>query len=212
MKKKIIYFITIISFTCLGAKAQEDKIYGGFKVAPNYSLITDKADKWKSGIGYSIGYFEVAELTYKMNLQAEINYSVYSFNNEVLDGFDNNGNEKTTKKNKTHKSIEIPIMAKYRVSDQFAIGLGYQVSLRTKVKDETGSNDLFGSADNNDNEAFSLSSLFSPKHSTSGFFVDASYKSEKVICGLRLLQTNKQLIDETHKSINASFYVGFPLF
>ena len=76
--KKIIYISTLFILTLtVKVKAQDDVIYGGFKLAPNFSVITDKADKWSSGIGYSLGYFEVLELNYKMNLQAEINYSRY---------------------------------------------------------------------------------------------------------------------------------------
>lgn len=214
MKKKIIYItITFSLFLSFNTKAQEDKIYGGIKIAPNYSLITDKADKWKSGVGYSIGYFEVAELSNKINLQAEINYSKYSYSNEVSDGYDNSGNPKTTRKKKVYKTFEFPVMVKYRFNDQVAIGLGYQVSFRTKLKDETteSNNNPYGEFTTPDESVDPFSKLFSPKYSTSGFFVDASYKSEKVICGLRILQTNKQLLDDSHKSINASFYVGFPL-
>lgn len=195
MKQKIVYIITLISFiNCIDAKAQEDKIYGGFKIAPNYSIITDKADSWKSDVGYSIGYFEVLELNYKLNLQAEINFSKYSFN---IQGY-----------KKSYKSIEIPVAAKYRLTNQLALGIGYQVSLRTKLKDET--NPYSDYEDNSSTDV--LSKIFSPKQSTSGVFADVSFKNEKIICGLRFLQTNKQLIDNMHSSINTSFYVGIPLF
>ena len=213
--KKIIYISTLFILSLsLKLKAQDDVIYGGFKIAPNYSVITDKADKWTSGIGYSLGYFEVLELNYKMNLQAEINYSRYVLQNEIITGYDNAGNPTTTKKNKTYRSFEIPVMAKYRVNN-FAIGLGYQISFRTKLKDETNEyyvqNGNIQSAADEESEPLSLKSLFSPKYSTGGVFLDASFKSDKIIGGLRILQTNKALIDDTHRSLNASVYFGISL-
>jgi hypothetical protein len=69
MKKILTVILICASFTL---KAQ-DKIYGGLRIAPNFSLITDKSDDYKnvkSGVGYSFGYYEVLELSYKINLQA----------------------------------------------------------------------------------------------------------------------------------------------
>ena len=81
--KKIFFTVVTILLLNFYSKAQE-VIYGGLKASPNLSVFTSKApENVKSGIGYSIGYFEVLELGYKINLQAEINHNMISFVQDI---------------------------------------------------------------------------------------------------------------------------------
>lgn len=191
--KKIVYAFTIICFLISYNSQAQSNIYGGFKLAPNYSIITDKVENLKSGIGYSLGYFEVLELENKINLQAEINYTNNSFVSEQnLGGI----NRKTTTNN---NSVELPFMVKYRPNDNFSIGLGYQFSFfpsRSEKTKTTGQADV-----NNDGKG----------SKSNGLFLDANIKTNKTIIGFRVLKTSKSII-EPISSINASLYVGFALF
>lgn len=200
--KKILYIIAAISlFNSFSAKAQEDKIYGGFKVAPNFSIITDEVnDDWKTGIGYSIGYYEVLELANKLNLQAEILFDKTTFVQVLKD------EDISTKTTRTSSNLNIPIMAKYRLTNEFAIGLGYQFSadilmkpkLMEKVKD---SGPGYSSESKSESEGIK----------NNGFFFDASYTKGRSIFGLRLLSPKMKQIQD-YNTINASFYFGYQIF
>ena len=191
--KKIVFAITIFGLMICNNSQAQSKIYSGFKVAPNYSIITDKTDNLKSGIGYSIGYFEVLELENKINLQAEINYTNNSFVREINFG---GINSKTTINN---SSVELPLMIKYRPSDNFSFGVGYQFSFFPTKSEKTKTT---GEPDEN---------IDGKGIKTSGIFFDANVKTNKTIIGLRVIKTIKSVIEPIN-SINASFYVGFALF
>lgn len=190
---KILCTITFLGLMITNNGQAQNKIYGGVKISPNYSIITDKVDKLKSGIGYGFGYFEVLELENKINLQAEINYVNNTFISDQSSG--------TIKKTITtnNNSIEIPFMIKYRPSDNFSIGLGYHLSFIPSTSEKTKET---GMAD---------SKIDQDGIKSNGFFLDANAKTSKAIIGLRILKTNKSLIDPLN-SINASFYVGFAIF
>jgi hypothetical protein len=193
MKKILAVILICASFTL---KAQ-DKIYGGLRIAPNYSLITDKSELYKSvksGVGFSIGYYEVMELSYKINLQAEINYSNYSFKTDI-----DADPAKTNYKNTSYQSLELPISVKFRPNESFAFGVGYQFSFLPSLNDETGE---FGAVEG-------LGENGGVK--TSGFFLDLNGKSGKTIYGLRVTRFDNDLVG-TDKLLNFSAYVGIGLF
>lgn len=191
--KKIVYALTIIGLLISYISKAQSKIYGGLKLAPNYSIITDKVENLKSGIGYSIGYFEVLELENKINLQAEINFTNNSFIREINSG---GINSKTTINN---NSVELPFMIKYRPNDNFSIGFGYQFSFFPSISQK---NKTTGEPNEN---------LDGKGIKSNGLFLDANIKTKKTIIGLRVLKTSKSIIEPT-ESINASFYLGFALF
>lgn len=190
---KISYAIIIIGLLICNNSQAQSKIYSGFKVAPNYSIITDKTDNLKSGVGYSIGYFEVLELENKINLQAEINYTNNSF---IIDENFGTTNRKTTINN---NSVELPLMIKYRPSDNFSFGVGYQFSFFPSISEKTKTT---GQADEN---------IDGKGIKSNGVFLDANIKTNKTIIGLRVIKTSKSVIEPIN-SINASFYLGFALF
>ncbi len=206
MKKTINKFLAVmLILTISNTVKSQDIIYGGFKGGPNYSVLKDNGKYLKSGIGYSFGYFEVLELTYKMNLQAEINYSNQTFINEVSSGT-------SSYKNTQHfRSIEIPLLVKYRPNDQFSIGLGYQFSLKPKSKGKEKT--VFGTTtEESDYEENGINS--------NGLIFDASFKSGKTIVGLRVLSPTNTFasgidIDRNEiesKSTNGSLYFAISLF
>lgn len=192
MKKNILSLFLIIAF-CTGANAQ-DKIYGGLRLSPNYSFFNNKIDKVNSGLGYSIGYFEVIELSNKINLQAEINYNTYTFVDT---------RETKTTVTTRFSNLELPLMVKYRVSEGFAIGGGYQFSLLNKL---FSSQAVKFKVDGQD--PVTQDDLEGIK--TGGYFIDANLKSGGTLVGLRILQTSEVLYEK--KSMNVGLYVGFTLF
>jgi len=122
MKKIILTTLVYFCFINIQSIRAQDVIYGGFKLAPTYSVFTEKAaDGFNAEVGYSIGYFEVLELSNKINLQAEVNYSNYAYSSKP------SGTSTKTKYN--YNALEIPFMVKYRVAESFAVGVGYQFAL-----------------------------------------------------------------------------------
>jgi hypothetical protein len=193
--KKILCIIVLLVSISKFSHAQ-DNIYGGLKLSPNYSIFIDKAKDYSSGIGYSIGYFEVLELSYKLNLQAEVNYSQNSFIYKVSNG------SYSEKQTSNYNSVELPLMFKFRPSENFAIGIGYQFSFKSKGKIKTVTTDNGTSTELKE----TIDGI-----SSEGGFLDANFKSGKTIVGLRILKTNKNFI-EPYNSLNAAFYLGFGIF
>jgi hypothetical protein len=194
MKKLILSLI--LSVSVYAATNAQDIIYGGLKLSPNYSFFTEEFKKVSSGIGYSIGYFEVLELSNRINLQAELNYSSYAFVDNRVDDV------KTTTR---YNYLELPVMVKYRVSETFAIGAGYQLNLLNEVFKKGKVTSKF------DGEEESMDLSAEEIIGTNGFFVDANVKGGNNIFGLRVLSTNDPLF-EGKKSLNVALYVGFTLF
>lgn len=195
MKKILFLAITLVTANC--TLLAQDVIYGGFKIAPNLSVFTDKAPAdTKSGIGYGIGYYEVLELSYKVNLQAEVNYNMMSFVKEVKSGSNSN------KEVRAYRAIELPLMIKLRPSSNFSIGAGYQFSFRPKLK--TTKTDKTGSTTNE-------TTVESKGIKTSGFFLDMNGKVSKNIIGLRVLSPSEDF-NGGSKSLNVAAYFGITLF
>lgn len=110
--KKIFLFISLIS---LGVNAQEIK--GGIKFAPNMPTFSNDVDNSSSGkVGYSIGYYETMNFNESVQLQGEISYTHVSYESKYF------GPKSTYSSN----FLEIPLIVKYRATEDFAIGGGYQ--------------------------------------------------------------------------------------
>lgn len=196
MKKSILSLI--LSVSVYAATNAQDIIYGGLKLSPNYSFFTEEVKKVSSGIGYSIGYFEVLELSNRINLQAEINYSSYAFVDNSTE------NIKTTTR---YNYLELPVMVKYRVSETFAIGAGYQLNLLNQTfKKGKETTKIEGSSDDESRDLTAEEII-----GTNGFFIDANIKGGNNIFGLRVLSTNDPLF-ANKRSLNVALYVGFTLF
>lgn len=117
--KKILLFIGLVS---LGVNAQDIK--GGIRLAPNMPTFTNDVDNSSSGkIGYSFGYFETMNLNSSIALQGEISYTHVSYEAKGDSGFGEASSDKSTF---SSNFIEIPVLVKYRINEDFAIGGGFQ--------------------------------------------------------------------------------------
>ena len=225
---------------CTAANAQSI-IYGGFKANANYSLYNKALEGPKgtvyqrSGIGYGIGYYEVIELPNRINLQAEINLNTIAFSQKDTldaDGIDRPvpalpaGQKYNTKKiTDRYTNLELPLMIKYRVTDNLAIGVGYQFNIFNN-RFRKGTKKTVETQDKGDDIKKSEDIEIEDVRSTQGFIIDASFKSNNVIAGLRLLSADDPLSGEDVKynreiggspvirkaNLNVSLYVGITLF
>jgi hypothetical protein len=153
-------------------------------------------NKIGSGVGYSIGYFEVAELTSKINLQAEINYSAYAF-------VDNSVTKTTT--TTTLTNLELPIMVKYRIVDAFSIGAGYQFNI---LNQQFRTKSVFTEVEGFD----PVRNTDLPGSSSQGYFIDANFKTGSVLLGLRVLQNADDFYLPNKRSVNIGLYAAFAIF
>ena len=189
MKKYCILLLTMIVIT-YNSKAQ-DKIYSGFKLAPNFSLFSDETGDLKPTIGYGAGYFEVLELSNHINLQAELNYSLAKFSS------DDKSSGKTITTTYSVNTLDLPIMIKYRTDGGLAFGVGYQLGLKSTTHKKVDS----GTAESNPSD-----------NKNAGFLLDLSYStSNKNILGLRFLSPSNPQI-KSFNSTNLSIYYGLKLF
>ena len=190
MKKYCILLLTMVVIA-YNSKAQ-DKIYGGFKLAPNFSLFSDETGDLKPTIGYGAGYFEVLELSNHINLQAELNYSLAKFSSDVKIT-----SSKTVTTNYSVNTLDLPVMIKYRTDGGLAFGVGYQLGLKSTTHTQVGS----GTAESNPSD-----------NKNAGFLVDLSYSTaNKNIVGLRFLSPSNPQI-KSFNSTNLSIYYGLKLF
>ena len=219
MKKNILSSIILVAiFTTASA---QDNIYGGLRLSPNYTIFNNEvkvgSKTVNSGVGYGIGYYEVLELSNKINIQAELNYNTLSFKHDITDG----------SISYRYSNLDLPVMVKYRVNDKFAIGAGYQFNLL---------NSVIGSGTKITKFKSTKTNVESDGVKNQGFFVDANIKSGNNIFGIRILSTkftqgsgldNLDLFDSSEdfdtpslggspiideRAINVSLYVGFTLF
>jgi hypothetical protein len=117
--KKILLFIGLVT---LGVNAQDIK--GGIRLSPNMPTFSNDVKNSSSGkVGYSIGYFETMNLNSNIALQGEINYTNISYEAKGTDFFGVGSSDKSTYSN---NFFEIPVLVKYRVSEDFSIGGGLQ--------------------------------------------------------------------------------------
>lgn len=127
--KKILLLITLVS---LGVSAQD--IEGGIKFSINNPTFSDDVDNDSKGkIGYSVGYYETMNLNSHWALQGEIGYTHVSYDTTGYEdlNFDGDFADKDEKSTSTFSNnfIEVPLMAKYRITESFGIGVGHQFCL-----------------------------------------------------------------------------------
>jgi len=202
MKKNILLIALFGLFIGSKAKAQ-DIIYGGLKIAPNYSVFTEsvpESDKWKSGLGFGLGYYEVLELSNNINMQAELLINKNTFIKETTAG------NRTTKIKKSTTNFNLPIMVKYRGENGFSIGAGYQFGLgaimKSKLKTKTTVTENNKSTDSEEEE---------DGVANNGLLIDASVKQRNSTFGLRILVPSKEQIS-TYMPLNASLYFAYSIF
>lgn len=122
--KKLI-FLSLISVFLLSSCATVR--YGG-RLSLNYSTIAgDDTDNLDGKVGVDVGGVAELGVTDKFAVQPEVHYSQRGTKYSDSDGFDG-------KFNFTY--INVPVMAKFKVSDAFSIEAGPQVGLLLSAKDK----------------------------------------------------------------------------
>ena len=123
-------FLLLISLVSLGVSAQD--IEGGIKFSINNPTFSDDVDNDSKGkIGYSVGYYETMNLNSHWALQGEIGFTSISY--EAKDGGikvnEVTGAVTETTSTFSNSFIEVPLIAKYRITESFGIGVGHQFCL-----------------------------------------------------------------------------------
>jgi len=122
--KKII--LTVVVFTFGFVNAQEVKF--GAKAGLNFANLTGDIEDASMKIGFNLGGFAEIKVSDKFSVQPELLYSTQGAKNETSeDGF--------TSESKLNLSyLNIPIMAKYYVSEKFSLEAGPQIGFLLSAK------------------------------------------------------------------------------
>ena len=116
--KKLLLSLTLIFTSVTITNAQETKF--GIKGALNLATIT--AEDTEIKVGGAFGGFVEIKISDKFAIQPEITYSIQGANAKSVDaGFDVN-------------YINIPVMAKFFVTEKFSLELGPQIGFVTSAK------------------------------------------------------------------------------
>jgi hypothetical protein len=200
--KKIVLSAIVLITTVFSASSQE--IVGGFKISPNYGLVFDNNPTKDANneypvvgsLGMGVGYYERMNLNDKLELQAEVNYTMHNFNRKI---------SSTSSENNSFwqlSYLDIPVIAKSKLGDlSIGIGLMYRKPLSGIDKNEIVVNnkstitekDLEVSSDIN-------------------FILDFSYKINKMNLGLRLFSGKNNLLETGNPPIYSAFNFGIDLF
>lgn len=136
MKRIILSMVVCMVFGFSNAQSTKFGIKGGL----NVSGITGYAEDTKSLIGYHIGGFAEVKVSKKIAIQPEF---LFSTQGTTIEGFDGDSN---TKVNVNY--LNIPVLAKYYITDAFTVEAGPQIGflLSAKIKEED-IHDLYKSTD-----------------------------------------------------------------
>lgn len=139
MKKITLSIIAVLVFGF--ANAQETKF--GVKAGVNFANLGGDSKDTKTLVGFQVGGFTEIKLTEKFAIQPELLYSAQGAKNE-----DSFGGE-TLKYDTKLSYLNIPVMAKYFITEAFSVEAGPQIGilLSAKIdgedfKDETKSIDF----------------------------------------------------------------------
>lgn len=136
MKRIILPIITFMVFGFANAQSTRFGVKGGL----NISNFTGYQEDVKSLVGFHIGGFAEIKLAKKFAIQPEF---LFSTQGTTIEGY--NGDSNTTVK---VNYLNIPILAKYYITDAFSVEAGPQIGflLSAKIRGED-INDLFKSTD-----------------------------------------------------------------
>ncbi|WP_264553602.1 porin family protein [Flavobacterium sp. N2038] len=136
MKRIILVTIVLMAFGFTNAQSTRYGVKGGL----NVSGITGYAEDTKTLIGFHVGGFAEIKVIEKLAIQPEF---LFSTQGTVIEGF--NGDSNTTVK---VNYLNIPVLAKYSISNAFTVEAGPQIGflLSAKTRGEDVS-DLYKSTD-----------------------------------------------------------------
>ena len=139
MKKRSILFVLLF----VGFFSNAQNISFGFKGGLNLaSVYGDNSDKTEMRIGVHLGVMSEFKLTNKFSIQPELVYSQQGVNQDVFFTLlqDTVAPEITLKAR--YNYLNLPIIAKYYVTEGFSIELGPQVGFLVSAKQEGGGQEL----------------------------------------------------------------------
>ena len=137
MKKIILSAIAI--FTIGFANAQETKF--GAKVALNVATLNG-FDNSKSKIGFAVGGFVEIKVSDKFSVQPELLYSLQGVKSST--SFNSSGNSFTQDENISLSYINIPVMAKYYVTEGLSLEAGPQIGFLVSLSDKNTTSSTIG--------------------------------------------------------------------
>lgn len=136
MKRIILPIITFVVFGFANAQSTRFGVKGGL----NISNFTGYQEDVKSLVGFHIGGFAEIKLAKKFAIQPEFLFSTQGTTMEGYNG-DSNTNVKVN-------YLNIPILAKYYITDAFSVEAGPQIGFLLSAKSRGEDiNDLFKSTD-----------------------------------------------------------------
>lgn len=136
MKRIILPIITFVVFGFANAQSTKFGVKGGL----NISNFTGYQEDVKSLAGFHIGGFAEIKVAKKFAIQPEF---LFSTQGTTIEGY--NGDSNTTVK---VNYLNIPILAKYYITDAFSVEAGPQIGFLLSAKSRSEDiNDLFKSTD-----------------------------------------------------------------
>ena len=174
MKKIILTAAAVFAFSF--ANAQDVKY--GAKAGLNFANLTGDVEDASMKIGFNLGGFAEIKISDKFSVQPEL---LYSTQGAKFEGSD----EESSFESKFNLSyLNIPIMAKYYVSEKFSLEAGPQIGLLLSAKAKSEVTTSF------EGESVTVSAEADIKEEFEsidfGFNLGAGYDfSEKVFAGLR---------------------------
>jgi len=142
MKNK--FFILVVALMTLPTLQAQEFFKMGAKAGLNFSTLTGDAEDAEMLTSFHLGLIAEFPLSEKFSFASEVLYSIQgaSFNDDGLEG---DGEFKLD-------YIQIPLMAKYYVTDGFSLEAGPQIGFLTSSKletedEEVDTEDLFSSFD-----------------------------------------------------------------
>jgi hypothetical protein len=128
MKKVLLAATAIFTF---GLATAQDISYGA-KAGLNMSTLTGDVEDAKSIFGFHVGGFVEIKISEKFAIQPELLYSTQGAKSEFQEDFE--GTLVKVSETLNLGYLNIPIMAKYYVSEKFNIQAGPQIGLNLSAK------------------------------------------------------------------------------
>ncbi|MFG4004575.1 porin family protein [Flavobacterium aquidurense] len=119
MKKIILSAIAVMAFGFMNAQETRFGIKGGL----NLTTLTGDATDAKSLVGFQVGGFAEIKIIEKLAIQPEVLYSTQGAK------YDNFGDTKLD-------YLNIPVLAKYYITNQFTVEAGPQIGFLLSAKDD----------------------------------------------------------------------------
>ena len=127
MKKIMLTAVAVMAFAF--SNAQETKF--GVKAGLNLTNLTGDVQDASSLVGFQIGGFAEIKLTDKFAIQPELLFSTQGAKNKFTD-FEEGTYEYDTKLN----YLNIPVLAKYYITEAFSVEAGPQIGVLLSAKED----------------------------------------------------------------------------